>query len=76
MQVRRLVISVAVAALVAAGLAWRCAQAATWGKVAKKKVAAANDEKNQLTDASGPWLIMAATFTGDGAEDQAQQLVA
>jgi hypothetical protein len=75
MQIRRLVISLAVAALLIAGLAWPCAQAATWGKAAKKKVAAASDEKSQLTDTGGPWLIMAATFTGDGAEDQAQQLV-
>lgn len=28
-----------------------------------------------LTDAHGPWLIMAATFSGDGASEQAKQLV-
>jgi hypothetical protein len=28
-----------------------------------------------LTEDNGPWLIMAATFSGDGAEDQARKLV-
>jgi hypothetical protein len=64
-----------VVALVIVGLAWPSAEAATWGKAAKKKVAAVKEEDCQLTDTGGPWLIMAATFTGDGAEDQARHLV-
>jgi len=76
MQVRRLVISLAAVALVIAGVSWPCAQAAPpWSKASKKKVAAVKDENFDLTETSGPWLIMAATFTGDGAEDQARQLV-
>ncbi|HEY1783934.1 MAG TPA: hypothetical protein VGG30_00245 [Pirellulales bacterium] len=75
MQVRRLAISLFAAALVIVGLAWPHAQAATWGKAGKKKPVAAKEENFQLVDTSGPWLIMAATFTGEGADDQAQQLV-
>jgi hypothetical protein len=30
---------------------------------------------DKLTQENGPWMILAATFTGDGAEDQAQDLV-
>ncbi|HEX4145735.1 MAG TPA: hypothetical protein VHY91_19675 [Pirellulales bacterium] len=74
MPIRRLVISLAVATLLIAPLVSPCAQAATWGKAGKNKAAATKDENHQLTDTSGPWLIMAATFTGDGAEDQARQL--
>jgi hypothetical protein len=33
----------------------------------------AGDDK--LTQENGPWMILAATFTGDGADDQAQALV-
>ena len=69
MQVRRLVISVAVAALVTAGLAWPRARPRPGASPAPKKVAAAKDGNYQLTETSGPWLIMAATFTGDGAEE-------
>ncbi len=29
----------------------------------------------QLTDTKGPWLIVAATFSGDGAEDQCHRLM-
>lgn len=28
-----------------------------------------------LTDTNGPWLVMASTFSGDGAEEQARELV-
>lgn len=36
----------------------------------------ANPTKNYaLTEASGPWLIMAASFAGPGAENEARQLV-
>ena len=76
MQVRRLVISLAVAALVIAGLAWPRAQAATWGKAAQEKGRGRRRKRIiSSPNTSGPWLIMAATFTGDGAEDQARQLV-
>jgi hypothetical protein len=33
------------------------------------------DEDEYITEESGPWLIMAATFSGDGAEEQARDLV-
>ncbi|HTU23801.1 MAG TPA: hypothetical protein VMF30_00300 [Pirellulales bacterium] len=77
MQVRRLVVSLAVAAALVAVGAWPRAHAATWGKPTKKKPAATKEKEAdfELTETSGPWLIMAATFTGDGAEEQALQLV-
>ena len=29
----------------------------------------------EITDANGPWMIMAATFSGEGAEEQARALI-
>ena len=46
-----------------------------WSKAEKKKPAAPNSDDFELTETNGPWLIMAATFTGEGSEDQARTLV-
>lgn len=47
-----------------------------WQKVSLfKRVEAASDKPYPLTDAQGPWLIMAVTFTGEEAEQQAKELV-
>jgi hypothetical protein len=73
MPVRRLVISLVVAALSTVATSLPRAEAATWGKAPAKKAPAKNASL-ELTENNGPWLIMAATFTGEGAEDQSRQL--
>ncbi|MCH5375638.1 MAG: hypothetical protein JJ992_16830 [Planctomycetes bacterium] len=40
-----------------------------------KRVEADREKDYQLTDDNGPWMILAATFAGPGAEKQARQLV-
>lgn len=40
-----------------------------------KRIEADPDKEYRLTEANGPWLIMAATFLGDEAEEQAHDLV-
>jgi hypothetical protein len=40
-----------------------------------KRVEADRDRDYQLTKDHGPWMILAASFAGPGAEQQAQQLV-
>lgn len=39
-----------------------------------KRVEAKADADYSLTQQSGPWMIMACTFSGDGAEQQAREL--
>ena len=39
-----------------------------------KRVDAAKDKEYRLTEDQGPWMIMAASFAGPGAEQQAKQL--
>ncbi len=39
------------------------------------KVDADPDKEYPLTEDSGPWVIMAATFSGEGAQEQAKELV-
>lgn len=39
-----------------------------------KKIADDPSGDYRLTESQGPWLIMAATFSGEGAEDQAREL--
>lgn len=39
------------------------------------RVEAHRDKAYPLTDENGPWLIMACSFSGEGAEQQAQELV-
>ncbi|HVX16068.1 MAG TPA: hypothetical protein VHC22_33090 [Pirellulales bacterium] len=47
-----------------------------WQKVALfKQVEADPDKTYTLTDQHGPWVIMAQTFSGDEAEEQADELV-
>lgn len=47
-----------------------------WSRLLLGHRVEADPAKNYvLTDGHGPWLIMAATFSGDGAEEQARQLV-
>lgn len=40
-----------------------------------KQVDASPTADYQLTETNGPWHVMAATFAGEGAEDQARELV-
>ncbi len=40
-----------------------------------KRVEADKEKDYQLTENHGPWMILAATFAGPGAEQQARQLV-
>lgn len=39
-----------------------------------KRIEADPNKEYVVTDSNGPWMIMAAAFTGDGAEEQARQL--
>ena len=43
--------------------------------VAKQQAAVTGDQDYTLTKENGPWLILAATFNGEGAEQQARDLV-
>ncbi|HWB08760.1 MAG TPA: hypothetical protein VG826_06035 [Pirellulales bacterium] len=57
----------------AAGPAWA---SPPWQKMALfKQVEADPDKDYRLTEDHGPWLIMAITFSGDEAEQQADELV-
>lgn len=38
------------------------------------RAAKSNNEASQLTDKAGPWLIMVASFSGEGGETQAKRL--
>jgi hypothetical protein len=47
-----------------------------WSRVfTRSKIEANPDEAYPLTEDHGPWMIMATTFSGDGAEEQARELV-
>ncbi len=46
------------------------------GLISLKQVEADPDKTYTLTEENGPWMIMACSFSGDGAEKQAQELVA
>ncbi len=49
---------------------------APWARLAMFKKVEADPEKEYiLAEDNGPWMIMAATFAGKGAEAQAQELV-
>ena len=56
---------------------WSAAEAAApWSNViAAKSVDADPNKTYALTEAEGPWMIMACSFSGDGADKQAQELV-
>jgi hypothetical protein len=66
--------SLVIASFVAGSLV---ASAATpWQKVSLfKRIESDPNKDYPLTDAQGPWMIMAATFSGDDAERQAADLV-
>ena len=64
-------------ALLAVAAAWadRPAEAQFWKKILPAAhVEAVPQSGDTLTDEHGPWLIIAASFRGDGAETQARQL--
>jgi hypothetical protein len=47
-----------------------------WARLALfKRLEADPQEAYPISENNGPWMIMAATFTGDGAMDQARELV-
>ncbi len=50
--------------------------AAPWSKIIGFRRLEANPaELYPIADTNGPWMIMATTFSGDGAEDQARKLI-
>jgi hypothetical protein len=49
-------------------------RAAPWGElISLRSVEADANQAYPLTEANGPWMVMACSFSGDGAEKQAQQ---
>ncbi|MBN2294459.1 MAG: hypothetical protein JXM70_18665 [Pirellulales bacterium] len=69
-----------VPALAVAGLAVLGSQsllsAAIWEDfITTKRVEANPDKEYKLTKDNGPWMILASTFSGDGARQQARELV-
>ncbi len=76
MNVRRLSLRLAPAVLVICVAT--AVQAAPWSKITTRKKpepAAAAPSKYAVTENNGPWMILAASFSGEGAEKQAQELV-
>jgi hypothetical protein len=66
---------VLLASIVSAALAPR-ADANPWHKLLPfKKIDADPNKSYELTDANGPWMILATVFGGEQAEQQARQLV-
>jgi hypothetical protein len=50
--------------------------ASPWGDlISTKSVKADPDQSYPVTEANGPWMIMVCSFSGDGAEKQAKELV-
>jgi hypothetical protein len=65
-----------IGAVVACGAAQTLSAAAPWAKLVPfKRIESNPDEMYAITDAHGPWMIMATTFSGEGAEEQARQLI-
>jgi hypothetical protein len=57
-------------------LAGAAEAAPPWSKlVLFKHLEASPDEMYPITDGNGPWMITAATFSGEGAEEQARKLI-
>ena len=56
---------------------WSAAEAAPpWGNLLSLKGVDADPEQvYPITEANGPWMVMACSFSGDGAEKQAGELV-
>ena len=61
------------------GVLWGCglpAEAAPWDNLVSLRSVDANpDQAYPVTESNGPWMIMACSFSGDGAEKQAKELV-
>lgn len=52
------------------------AAAAPWGNLISLKSVEADPNQNyQVTENNGPWMVMACSFSGEGAEKQAKELV-
>ncbi|MBX7072468.1 MAG: hypothetical protein K1X71_04920 [Pirellulales bacterium] len=51
------------------------ALAAPWDLISFKRIDANPERTYSLKDTNGPWMILAVTFSGDGAEKQARELV-
>lgn len=67
---------VMLALLATLGLGQSLRAAPPWAKmVVFKHLEARQHEMYPITDQNGPWLITAATFTGEGADQQAAELV-
>ncbi len=75
MIVRSLAWLLLVALATCASSDWLLA-APPWSKVGLfKHLEADPDEMYPITADNGPWMIMAATFTGEGAQEQARKLI-
>ena len=73
--IRRLATAVVATLAVAAAAVDRPAEAQFWKKILPvSHVEDVPRSGDTLTDEHGPWLIIAASFRGDGAEAQARQL--
>jgi len=58
------------------GASWAVHAAPPWADlISLKSVDADPKQTYPLTETNGPWMIMACSFSGDGAEKQAQSLV-
>jgi hypothetical protein len=67
---------VMVGALAALACCATLSAAPPWAKmVLFKHLEADPNEMYPISDRNGPWMIMATTFSGDGAQEQAQQLI-
>ncbi len=71
-----LVVRVSLGIVLVGLLACPIAAAPPWSNlVVFKRIEANRDELYPVADSNGPWMIMAAAFTGEGAEDQARELI-
>ena len=68
-------LSLATSAIFAAIAASAAANPLWSNLISGERVAADPDRDYVMTEANGPWMIMATTFSGEGAEDQARELV-
>jgi hypothetical protein len=76
MIIRRLPLAFALVLL--AGSLSAVAQGTPWSKITTRKKAEPVDQgagAYALVDSNGPWMILAASFSGEGAEKQARELV-
>ena len=58
------------------GTCWTASAQPPWTNLISLKSVDANpNQAYPLTEENGPWMVMACSFSGDGAEKQAQELV-